>query len=120
MRQGPMLRAIAEASSVTALHFIENVRSKPLLDEVRIQGGSRVPVVVFLSEDFFEVSRFGDRTLSAYRRKAQTELGAACDAGLVPPTEEELREEVSDWLREVERVQHILRLSPFLRARHGD
>jgi hypothetical protein len=79
-----------------------------------------VPVVVSLSEDFFEVGRSIDRQLAAYRRKARTELGDACDAGIVAPAAQELQEELGQWFEHFERQQLLLRLSPFLRKRHND
>lgn len=119
-RQGPMLDLISKESSSINLRFIDNQSNPKLRDELRISGGSRVPVVVALSEDFFELARFGDRHLSVYRQKALTEVGAACDPGLVPESGSELAAELAEWLEWVERVQLILRLSPFLRARHKD
>ena len=76
--------------------------------------------ILMSSEDFFEVGRFGDRQLAAYRRKARTELGAACDAGIVPPSSDDLGEEVAQWFECFEREELLLRLSPFLRRRHND
>ena len=45
----------------------------------------RVPVVVFLSEDGFEVGRYGDRTLSKYRQVVASQAGAACPTGIGSP-----------------------------------
>ena len=61
-----------------------------------------------------------DRTLSTYRRLAAEQLGPACPTGLVPPTAEATSLVTAEWLAEFERAQLILRLSPRLRARHGD
>lgn len=119
-RQCPMLDLIGSASSALDIRFIDNQAIPELRDELRIHGASRVPVVLFLSEDFFEVGRFGDRQLAAYHRKARTELGDACDAGIVPPSSEELNEEVGEWFEHFERLQLMLRLSPMLRRRHND
>jgi hypothetical protein len=119
-RQCPMLDLIGSASSVLDIRFLDNQANERVRDELRIHGASRVPVAVFLSEDFFEVGRFGDRQLAAYRRKARTELGDACDAGIVPPSPEELNEELGQWFEVFEREQLLLRLSPFLRRRHND
>ena len=56
-----------------------DLRCEPVVNRVRRhQANARVPVVVFLSEDYFEVGRFGDRLLSAYRAKGAKELVAAC------------------------------------------
>jgi hypothetical protein len=115
-----MLDLIGSASSSIEIRFLDNQANPRVRDELRIHGASRVPVVVFLSEDFFEVGRFGDRQLAAYRRKARTELGAACDAGILPASADELVEEVAQWFECFEREQLLLRLSPFLRLRHND
>lgn len=119
-RQGPMLRVIEEAAPVIRLRFVESRANPELQDELRILGATRVPVVVVLSEDFFELSRFGDRTLQAYRVKATTEFGPACDAGLGTQSSEELRNELSEWISHFERLQLMLRLAPALRGRYKD
>lgn len=77
-----------------------------------------MPVV--FSEDFYELARFGDRHLSVYRRKAATELGPACETGLVPPSGEALATELAEWCDFFERLQLMLRLAPLLRQRYGD
>ncbi|RME58108.1 MAG: thiol reductase thioredoxin [Candidatus Dadabacteria bacterium] len=120
-RQVPMLRVIEKANEkYIHLRLIDRDENQELQDELRLHGGCRVPFAVFLSEEFYEVSRFGDRTLTAYRRKARAEVGPACDAGVVKPSPEELQQELQEWLNEVERVQLILRTSPYLRALYGD
>ena len=127
VRQGPMIQAVAESVGTAAaggteidLRFIERDASEELRDELRVLGALRVPVVVFLSEDFFEVGRFGDRLLTVYRRKAERETGAACDAGLVAPGKDELAAEQAEWVDIFERMLLMLRLAPPLRERHGD
>ena len=80
----------------------------------------RDPSVVFLSEDMLEISRYGERTLSTYRRLASEQLGPSCPTGLVPPAAETLAAVVAEWLAEFERAQLLLRLSPRLRAKYGD
>jgi len=120
VRQGPMLARIAEACGErVTLRLIERGEDE-LAEELRILGGARVPVVVFLSEDFFEVGRFGDRLLSAYRAKARRETGPACAVGHVPPPADELAAEMADWVDVFERMLLMVQLSAFLRARHGD
>lgn len=119
-RQCPIINIISKAALNFNFRLIDNRSNPELADELRICGGMRVPTVIVLSEDFFEVSRFGDRTLSAYRRKAIQELGPACDSGLVPPSKNELELEVADWVEYFERAQLMLRLSPLLRARYND
>ncbi len=119
-RQCPMIDMLASASSVIDVRYIDNQVDIRLRDELRIHGAARVPVVVTLSEDFFEIGRSLDRTLAAYERKAKTELGDACDAGIVPPSPGELAEEVEQWFQYFHRQQLLLRVSPFLRKRHTD
>ena len=90
-----------------------------LRDELRVLGAMRVPIVLFLTEDFHEIGRYGDRPLTVYREKAATELGAACplpgsaDGGA-------LAAETAEWLDVFERMILMARLAPPLRARHGD
>ena len=79
----------------------------------------RVPMAVFLTEDFHEIGRFGDRPLVVYRTKANNELGAACPLpGSAAASEVEA--ETAEWLDVVERMVLMARLCPPLRARHGD
>ena len=85
-----------------------------------INGGQRVPVVVFLSEDFLEVTRYGDRTISTYRRLAAQQLGPSCPTGLVPPDDDVMAAVTTEWLTEFERAQLLLRLSGRLRQKYGD
>lgn len=121
VRQGPMIQAIAGAGSGIDLRFIERDEAPPeLRDELRILGALRVPVIVFFSEDFHEVLRFGDRTLTAYRRKSARETGAACDTGLVPPGPAELSAEMAEWVDVFERALLMLRIAPPLRKRYND
>ncbi len=118
-RQGPMLKKISDAcGDKVSVRFIERDASEELQDELRILGALRVPVVVFLSEDFWEVERFGERTLSVYRSKAAREIGRGADAGILAPNARE--REFADWVDIFERVLIMLRLSPPLRKRHGD
>jgi thiol-disulfide isomerase/thioredoxin len=140
VRQGPILQRLADATPCLELRFIERVDGSPLAEELRINGAYKVPVAVFLSEDYFEIGRFGDRSLSAYRRMArrQTEsvgvvttvnqviekgrqlVGAVCNSGLIAPSQEEIEDEVVEWTDVFERMQLILRLSPLLRERYQD
>ena len=120
INQCPIFDHFARASGAIDLRFLDRDARPEVREELSVNGGHRVPVVVFLSEDGFEVSRYGDRTLSTYRRMAADTLGAACPTGLVPPAAEVLAAVAADWLAEFERAQLILRLSPRLRAMHGD
>jgi hypothetical protein len=118
-RQGPLLKEIADAIGDKAnLRFLEREVSLELMEELRIVGATRVPIVVFLSEDFWEMARFGERTLSVYRAKAAREIGRKFDAGILSPKARE--RELADWVDIFERILIMLRLSPPLRKRHGD
>jgi thiol-disulfide isomerase/thioredoxin len=103
--QCPIFERFAEAAPVLAVRYLDRDAHPDAQQELRINGGDRVPVAVFFSEDGFEVARYGERTLSTYRRLA----GAPTDGDVA-----------ADWLREFERVQWVLRLSPRLRKLHGD
>lgn len=120
VRDGPILQRIAEASSNVELYFLDRDEHPDVARELSINGGLRIPVAVVLSEDFIECARYGERTLATYRKMAAERLGPACPAGVVPPGEEYLTTVTQEWLNEVERVQLMLRLSPRLRALHGD
>jgi len=118
-RTGSMLREIAEAcGDLVSLRIIDRDASEELRDELRLVGATRVPVVVFLSEDWWEVGRFGDRTLSVYRAKAAREVGRGPPAGVLAPGA--LAAEIGEWVDVFERMLLMLRLSPPLRRRHGD
>ncbi len=118
-RQGPMLKKIADAIGPQVhIRFIDRAASEELQDELRILGATRVPVAVFLSEDFWEVGRFGDRLLHVYKAKAAREIGRGPNTGVLSPRA--LMEEMSEWVDVFERVQIMPRLSPPLRQRHGD
>jgi thiol-disulfide isomerase/thioredoxin len=118
--QGPVLQRLAEAAPAVELRFLDRDAHPAAQDALMLNAGRRVPVVVFLSDDFEECSRYGDRTISMYRRMAQERLGPACATGIVPPADTYVAAVTADWMTEVERVQLMLRLSPRLRALHGD
>jgi len=118
-RTGPMLKKIVDAcGDKVRLRVIERDASEELQDELRILGGLRTPVVVFLSEDWWEVGRFGDRTLSVYRSRAAREVGRGLDKGVL--SHEALTTQLQEWVDIFERVLLMLRLAPLLRKRYGD
>ncbi|MBQ04654.1 thiol reductase thioredoxin [Candidatus Bathyarchaeota archaeon] len=118
-RQGPLLKVIADAcGDDVKLRFIDRETSTDLKDELRIVGATRVPIVVFFSEDFWEIARFGERTLSIYRAKAARDIGRKFDAGILSPKARE--RELAEWTDIFERVLIMLRLSPPLRKKYGD
>jgi len=121
VQQVPLLQRIAEGNpSRVDLRIIDRDEHRDLAEAFRINGGDRVPVALFLSEDFELCSIAGDRTLHRYRVLALKQLGAACPIALAPPDADELSATLQDWLDEFERIHLMLRLSPRLRQRHGD
>ena len=120
IRQGPIFNAIEKQSKLFKFKFIDNRENPELLEELKINGAQKVPVIVCLTEDFYEVSRFGDKHLSVYRSKVDKELGAACDPGILPPEKSALELEINEWIDYFERLQHMLRLAPALRRRYND
>lgn len=113
--QCPIFERFAGVAPVLAVRYLDRDAFPDAQKELQINGGNRVPVVVFYSEDGFEVARYGERTLTAYRRMAGEPGGGTAAAG-----DPHLAGVVADWLREFERVQYVLRLSPRLRRLHGD
>jgi thiol-disulfide isomerase/thioredoxin len=121
VQQCPLIYRIAEANpSKIDLRFIERSKENELPPEWRINAGSRVPVVVFLSEDNEWCATAGDRTINRYRAIARTKLGPLCPTGIVAPDKDEIDATLSDWMNEAERVQLMLRLTPRLREKYQD
>ncbi len=121
VEQGPLIQRIAEGNRKKIdLRFVERPRGAELIPELRINAGSRVPLVVFLSEDNEWCATVGDRTLNRYRAIALRRLGPSCPTGILPPDKEEIEATLQDWLNEFERVQLMLRLTPRLRQKYGD
>lgn len=121
VQQIPLLQKIAEASNGKVdLRIVDRDKHADLAEQIQICGGMRVPVAVFMAEDFEFVSLFGDRTLTRYRAIAAKQLGAACAIPGAPVPDDELAGTLQDWLDEVERVHLLLRLSTRLRQLHND
>ncbi len=120
VEQCPIFARFAEATGKIQLRFCDRDDSGELADALTLCGGHRVPVVVFLSEDGYECGRYGDRTLSKYRRMAGEVMGAACPSGIVSDDDSLLEAVTQEWLNEFERIQWMLRTSTRLRQRHGD
>lgn len=120
INQCPILDHFAQASPRISLRFLDRDARPEIREALAVNGGQRVPVVVWLSEDFYEVGRFGDRTLAGYRQIAIDQLGPACPSGIVPPADGLLSAITAEWLDHFERAQLLLRLSGRLRDKHGD
>ncbi len=118
--QCPIFAHFAAAAPVIELRFLDRDDHADAQLELKINGGDRVPVLVFFSEDGHEVARYGERTLSKYRQLVRELGGAGCSTGIAIPGDPLLAQITQDWLNEFERVQWILRVSPRLRKLNND
>lgn len=120
VNQCPIFAHFAAAAPAIDLRLLDRDALPDIAAHLKVCGGQRVPVVAFFSEDFAPVLFYGDRTLSAYRAAAASQLGESCSSGAVPPPADAIAAVVTDWLDQFERAQLILRLSGRLRQLHGD
>jgi thiol-disulfide isomerase/thioredoxin len=121
VQQCPLIARIAETNPEKInLRLLDRDQHRDLAESFRVNAGDRVPIVLFLSEDFEFCASYGERTISRYRAFAQRYLGPACPTGIVAPDKDELTATLADWLTEIERIQLMLRLSPRLRQKHSD
>jgi hypothetical protein len=120
INQCPIFEHFAAAAPVITVRYLDRDEHADAQQELQINGGRRVPVVVFFSEDGYEVARYGERTLSKYRQMMRDQVGASCPTGIALPGDPLPAQVTQDWLDEFERVQWLLRLSPRLRQKHGD
>jgi thiol-disulfide isomerase/thioredoxin len=117
-QQCPIFDRFAEAAKVIKVRYLDNAEHADVQDALSINGGKRIPVAVFFSEDGYEVARYGERTLSKYRQMMRDFAGESCPTGI--GADPLLAQVTQDWLNEIERVQWLLRLSARLRKLHGD
>src|SRR5262245_61995254 len=68
INQCPIFDHFVAAAPVLKVRYLDRDEHADVQRELRINGGDRVPVVVFFSEDGLEVTRYGERTLSKYRQ----------------------------------------------------
>ncbi len=120
VNQCPIFDHFQAAAPVLDVRFLDRDARPDIAAHLKVCGGQRVPVAMFLSEDFAPIVFYGDRTLSAYRAAAAAQLGESCSSGAVPPPADAIAAVVTDWLDQFERAQLILRLSARLRQVHGD
>jgi thioredoxin-like negative regulator of GroEL len=121
VQQCPLIARIAQENpGAIDLRLVDRDQHRDLSEMVRINAGDRVPVVLFLAEDFEFCAAYGERTISRYRALVRRHLDPACDTGIVAPEASELAATLAEWLVEIERVQLMLRFSPRLRQKHGD
>lgn len=120
-QQLPFLARFEQANpDLVQPRFLDRDDHADLAERLRISDGLRVPVVLYMNEDFDFIALFGDRSLNRYRALAARALGASCPLPGAPVDGEELRATLADWLDELERVHLLCRLSPKLRARYRD
>ncbi len=121
VQQVTMLDAIAGLRpDLIELRVLDRDEHMDLAQRLVINDGNRVPVVLFLNEEFDFVSMYGDRSLTRYRAIADRQLGASCPLPGAPVPEDEIAATLQDWINETERAQLVCRLSTKLRAKHGD
>jgi hypothetical protein len=120
INQCPIFEHFAVAAPVIKMRYLDRDEHPDAQKELQINGGNRVPVMVFFSEDGYETARYGERTLAKYRQMMLTQGGPMCPTGINAPGDSLLAQVTQDWLTEFERVQWLLCLSPRLRQMHGD
>jgi thiol-disulfide isomerase/thioredoxin len=120
INQCPIFQHFAAAAPAIQGRYLDRDDHPDVQKELQINAGNRIPVLVFFSEDGFEVARYGERTLGKYRQMVRDQAGASCPTGISLPGDPLLDQVTQEWLNEFERVQWILRLSPRLRQLHGD
>ena len=118
--QCPIFQKISDSCEAIDLKFIDRDADPILAKELNLCGAPRVPQVVFLSEDFHPVGRYGDRTLAKYKSMAGTISGAVCSIGVIGENDPLQAQIIREWFDQFLRAQLILRTSPRLRQRHGD
>lgn len=120
-QQVPLIQRIAEANPAAIdIRYLDRDAHMDLQQQVAINAGHRVPVVIFCAEDHELVGWYGDRTLSRYRAMAARQLAGACPLPGAPVPRDEMDACLADWLEQFERVHLLLRLSGRLRQKHGD
>lgn len=120
VQQGPLLQRIAEANDCIDMKWVDRDEHADLSEQIMVNAGLRVPMAIFMAEDYEPVSIIGDRTLTRYRAIAAKQLGPSCPLPGAPVPTEELQATMQEWLDEFERVHLLLRLSGRLREVHGD
>lgn len=120
INQCPVFEHLERVAAVIQVRYLDRDEHSEVQTALQINGGNRVPVLVFFSEEGHEVARYGERTLSKYRQMVRDQVGDSCSTGIAIPGDMLPAKVLQDWLNEFERVQWLLRLSPRLRQLHGD
>src|SRR6185295_745245 len=82
INQCPIFDHFAAATPTIQLRFLDRDVNPDIKQALQINGGDRVPVLVFFSEDGYEVARYGERTLSKYRQMMRDQAGPSCPTGI--------------------------------------
>src|SRR5262245_52432092 len=85
INQCPIFEHLAAAAPVIRTRYLDRDDHPDVQQALRINGGNRVPVVVFFSEDGEETARYGERTLSKYRQMMRDQTGPSCPTGIQAP-----------------------------------
>jgi hypothetical protein len=120
VNQCPIFEHFGAATPTIQVRYLDRDEHMDAQQALQINGGNRVPVIVFFSEDGAEVARYGERTLSKYRQMMRDQAGPNCPTGIMVSKDPLLVQVTHEWLNEFERVQWLLQLSPRLRQKHGD
>ena len=99
VNQCPIFDHFASASKAIDLKFLDRDARPDIAAHLKVCGGQRVPVAMFLAEDWQPVVFYGDRTLAAYRASAAAESGQACASGITGPSGDLQSAVIADWLR---------------------
>src|SRR5690242_7209180 len=83
--QCPIFDRFAGAAPVLKVRYLDRDEHGDAQARLQIKGGDRIPVVVFFSEDGYEVSRYGERTLSKYQDLVEKQTGETCASGIAVP-----------------------------------
>ena len=90
VQQCPLIARIADANpEKIVLRLLDRDQHRDLIESFRVNAGDRVPVALFLAEDFEFCAAYGERTINRYRGIAQRQLGPACPTGIVGPDKDE-------------------------------
>ena len=103
VNQCPIFDHFAATARMSTVRYFDRDEHADVQRELQINGGNRVPVVVFFSEDGFEAARFGERTLSKYRQMMRDQAGPSCPTGIVVSGDPLVAQVTKDWLDEFER-----------------
>jgi len=120
VQQCTIVERFAEIAPAIRVRYLDRDEDAAVREDLSINGGHRVPVAIFFSEDGHAVARYGEKTLTQYRKQVSALVGNPWPEITTADAESHDTLIQNDWLRELERVQWILRLSPRLRKLHND